>query len=124
MQKHGIKVGFQDDKSTKPLDSGVRILLYQSVRELLVKVAKHAGANGAHVSIFSVGNEIRIEVSDDGIGFDISIIGSNVDKGKGFGLFSIRERLETISGLLNIQSEPGNGTRVTLTAPLKKERTG
>ena len=124
MQKHGIKVGFQDDKSTKPLDSGVRILLYQSVRELLVNVAKHAGANGAHVSIFSVGNEIRIEVSDDGIGFDISIIGSNVDKGKGFGLFSIRERLETISGLLNIQSEPGNGTRVTLTAPLKKERTG
>ena len=123
LQKHGIKVGFQDDKRTKPLDSGVRVLLYQAVRELLVNVAKHAESQEADVSISRSGNKIRIEVSDDGIGFDNSEIGLHADIEGGFGLFSIRERLEPIGGQLKIESEPGNGTKVIITAPLGKERT-
>jgi PAS domain S-box-containing protein len=124
MQKEQcIRISFQVDEFNKPLNDDVRIILYQAVHELLVNVAKHAKTHGVNVSIFRVGNEIRIEVSDDGIGFDISIIYSNVDKGKGFGLFSIRERLESIGGRFKIESKPGNGTRVTLTAPLGKERT-
>jgi len=122
-QKHGIKVGFQDDKRTKPLDSGVRVLLYQAVRELLVNVAKHAESQEANVSISRADNKIRIEVSDDGIGFDNSEIGLHADIEGGFGLFSIRERLEPIGGQLKIESEPGNGTKVIITAPLGKERT-
>ena len=122
LQKHGIKLGFQDDKRTKPLDSGVRVLLYQAVRELLVNVAKHAESQEANVSISRAGKKIRIEVSDDGIGFDNSEIGLHADIEGGFGLFSIRERLEPIGGQLKIESEPGNGTKVTLTAPLGKER--
>ena len=120
-QKHGIEVGFQDDKRTKPLDSGVRVLLYQAVRELLANVAKHAESQEANVSISRAGKKIRIEVSDDGIGFDNSDIGLHADIEGGFGLFSIRERLEPIGGRLNIESKPGNGTKVTITAPLKKE---
>jgi len=122
LQKHGIKAGFQDDKRTKSLDSGIRVLLYQAVRELLVNVAKHAESQEANVSISRAGKKIRIEVSDDGIGFDNSEIGLHADIEGGFGLFSIRERLEPIGGQLKIESEPGNGTKVTLTAPLGKER--
>lgn len=122
-QKYGIEVGFQDDKRTKPLDSGVRVLLYQAVRELLVNVAKHAESQEANVSISRAGKKIRIEASDDGIGFDNSEIGLHADIEGGFGLFSIQERLEPIGGQLKIESEPGNGTKVTLTAPLGKERT-
>ena len=121
-QKHGIKVGFQDDKRTKSLDSGFGVLLYQAVRELLINVAKHAEAHEADVSISRDGEKIRIEVSDDGIGCDNSEIDLHADIEGGFGLFSIRERLEPIGGLLKIESEPGNGTKVTLTAPLGKER--
>ena len=120
-QRHGIRVSFQVDKKPKPIDDDVGVLLYQAVRELLVNVARHAEAHSANVSIFRAGNKIRIEVSDDGIGFDNSEIGSNLDTEGGFGLFSIRERLETIGGQLKIEAEPGNGTKVTLTAPLKEE---
>ncbi|MBA7694401.1 Oxygen sensor histidine kinase NreB [subsurface metagenome] len=122
-QKYGIKVSYQDDKRPKPLDEDVRVLLFQAVRELLVNVAKHAESREANVSISRVGNKIRIEVSDDGIGFDNSEIGLHADIEGGFGLFSIRERLEPIGGQLKIESEPGNGTKVIITAPLGKERT-
>ena len=121
-QKHDIKVGFQDDKRTKSLDSGFGVLLYQAVRELLINVAKHAEAHEADVSISRDGEKIRIEVSDDGIGCDNSEIDLHADIEGGFGLFSIRERLEPIGGQLKIESEPGNGTKVTLTAPLGKKR--
>lgn len=122
-QKHCIKVAFQADKKSKPLDDDVGVLLFQAVRELLVNVAKHAKAQGAKVSVYRNEDRIRVEVSDDGIGFDNAGVFPSVDNPTGFGLFSIRERLESIGGRLKIKSKPGNGTRVMLTAPLGKERT-
>jgi len=68
-----------------------------------------------------VRNEIRVSVEDDGVGFDISKAGSHDYKTGGFGLFSIRERLGHIGGHLEIQSKPGRGTRVALTAPIDQE---
>ena len=122
-QKHSVEITLQDDKNPKPLNDEVRVLLYQAVRELLVNVVKHAEARSANISISRDNTGIRIEVSDNGIGFDISQIGPSVDKDKegGFGLFSIRERLESIHGQIKIKSVPGNGTCVTLLAPLKKK---
>lgn len=120
-KKHAIKVAFHADKKSKPLDDDVGVLLFQAVRELLANVARHAEAQGAKVSVYRNKDRIRVEVSDDGIGFDNSEISLHVDMEGGFGLFSIRERLEPIGGRLKIEPEPGNGTKVTLTAPLKKE---
>lgn len=123
-QKHGLKVDFQDDNKTKPLDSDIKVFLYQAVRELLINVAKHARSQEANILIFRDDNKIKIEVSDNGTGFDNSEISIHGDTEEGFGLFSIRERLEPIGGRLKIESEPENGTKVTLTAPLKKELSG
>ena len=122
-QKHGLKVDFQDDNKTKSMDSDIRVFLYQAVRELLINVAKHARSQEANVSISRDDNKIQIEVSDDGIGFDHSEISLRDDTREGFGLFSIRERLEPIGGRLMIQSETGNGTKVIVTVPLKNEST-
>jgi PAS domain S-box-containing protein len=120
-QEHGIQIIFQDDKRPKPLDKDVRVFLFQAVRELLVNVVKHADTQNAKVSVFRDEDRIRVEVSDDGIGFDNTEAFPIMDITTGFGLFSIRERMESIGGRLKIESEPGNGTKVTLTAPLKKE---
>ena len=120
-QQYGLSADFKADGQTKPLDNNVRILLFQAVRELLVNVAKHAQAHNVTVSTRRVRNEIRVSVEDDGVGFDISKAGSHDYKTGGFGLFSIRERLGHIGGHLEIQSKPGRGTRVTLTAPIDQE---
>ena len=118
-KQHGILSTFEDDGQHKPLDDDVRVVLFQAVRELLVNVAKHAQANSVKVSIQRYDSDIRIGVEDDGVGFDTSEIGYSTN---GFGLFSIRERLDYLGGHLEVRSEPGRGTLVTLVAPLKSEK--
>lgn len=110
-QRHGMRVSFDDDGHPKPLDD--------DVRELLVNVSKHAEAQSVKLSTLRDGNEIRIKVEDDGIGFDATGTSYGVNRHNGFGLFSIRERLEPIRGSVKIESESGNGTCATLVAPLK-----
>jgi signal transduction histidine kinase len=117
-EQHGLSTEFRGDGQTKPLEDNVRVLLFQAVRELLVNVAKHAQARNVTVSTQMAGDEIRVDVEDDGVGFDVSQAGSHDYKTGGFGLFSIRERLGHIGGYLNVESKPGVGTRITLVAPI------
>jgi PAS domain S-box-containing protein len=94
-----------------------KVLLYRSVRELLINTIKHSKAKCVEIEIKRPHNSIQITVKDDGIGFNTKEISN---KGKaGFGLYSIRERLEAIGGNLKIKSAKGKGTIVKLTAPLK-----
>jgi len=117
-QQYGFSTEFKSDEHAKPLEDNVRVLLFQAVRELLVNVAKHAQAHNATVSSRRVDDQIQVSVEDDGVGFDTSQISSRDYKTGGFGLFSIRERLSHIGDHLNVVSKPGQGTRVTLVAPI------
>jgi PAS domain S-box-containing protein len=120
-KKHGITVEFEDDGEPKPLDDDVRILLFRDVRELLINVVKHAGAHKVKVSIRKLDNHICVTVEDNGVGFDPAEVVSMAAKRGEFGLFSIRERLEDLGGHLQIDSAPGRGCKVTMTAPLKRK---
>jgi PAS domain S-box-containing protein len=117
--QHGIAVSFEDDGQPKPLSEEVRVLLFQASRELLVNIVKHAHAHTAKVSIRRHGDEVCVDVADDGVGFDSTEIGSSMDTTGRFGLFSIRVRLEPLGGYLGVHSEPGHGTRISLVAPLE-----
>ncbi len=119
LKKHGIAFCIRDDGQPKPLNDEVRIILFKCTRELLTNVVKHAQARNVRVSIERKENSIQISVEDDGVGLDTG--GSNGPYMKsGLGLFSVRERLRNIGGRIDIRSEPGPGTRITLTAPLKE----
>jgi signal transduction histidine kinase len=121
-KRHGITIDFEDDGLRKPLSEDVGVLLFQAVRELLANVVKHAQAKTARVSLAKKGNQILVNVKDDGIGFDLGQIGSDMDQGRKFGLFSIREQLESIGGGIKVVSKRGHGTWVTLSAPLSRDR--
>ena len=120
-KRHGISMAFEDDGQPKPLSDDVRVLLFQAVRELLANVVRHAQAKTAKVSIAKRGDEIIVDVKDDGVGFEPAQIGPAMDQEMRFGLFSIRERLESLGGSIQIVSKRGHGTLVTLSAPLSKE---
>jgi signal transduction histidine kinase len=95
-------------------------MLFQAARELLVNVVKHSRADKAIVRITGKGRKIRIEVTDNGTGFDKSrAFRVDINNG-GFGIFSIRERLKHFGGNLIIQSREGKGTRVIITSPLER----
>jgi PAS domain S-box-containing protein len=120
-KRHGITLDFEDDGQLKPMSDDVRVLLFQAVRELLVNVVKHAQARITKVSMKRHDDQIQIEVEDDGNGFDPAEISPSVNKAGGFGLFSIQERLVSLGGHMQMTSKPGQGTRVTLMAPLKRK---
>jgi signal transduction histidine kinase len=117
-EKYGLRVELEDDGRSKPLDDGCRVIVFQAVRELLFNIVKHARAHSATVSVRKDDDDIRIDIEDDGIGFDSSELEASETGSRGFGLFSIRESLSPLGGHLDIKSEPGRGTRVTLVAPL------
>ena len=115
---YGIMVSFEDDKQDKTLDDETKIVLFQSVRELLINVAKHAQAKEAKVSIQGDHKSVRVCVEDDGVGFTSLRDHSTNDGKKGFGIFSIEERLNNLGGRLEITSQVGLGTRATIRVPL------
>ena len=120
MPLHGLMVDVRlsDDRVQLPDDQAV--LLFQSVRELLINVAKHAGTDRATVSL-KVDREqrLRIEVEDHGRGFDPDAMEAKSANGH-FGLFSVRERMQAMGGSLEVTSRPGEGTTVTMLLPLTK----
>ena len=118
---HGIPVQYRDDGLEKPLRDDLRVTLYRSVRELLMNAVKHARASLLKVSVSRLGDNIRILVEDDGMGFDGAMLESRSPAGAGFGLFSIRERLSCLDGRMEIDSQAGLGARITLTVPLAAE---
>jgi len=120
--KHGVTVRLESDLKMRRLDQDLQVLLFQTVRELFFNIVKHAKASHASVTIREIGDHIRVRVKDDGVGFDKSRLGNGMDREGGFGLFSIRERLEHFGGRLDIHTRPGKGTSVTIEAPRRKSR--
>jgi len=119
--QHGLHIEVSDDGLPKPLGGDVRTLLFRAVRELLINVVKHARADDTRVSLSRVGCHIHAQVLDDGAGFKPHPDSLSRGSTGGFGLFSIRERMESIGGAVQIESSPGRGTRALLIAPLRPD---
>jgi len=116
--EHGLEVKLIDDRRPKPLTDDVRVVLFRSVGELLHNALKHAGATRVEVAMHRHEDQIRVEVMDNGRGFDSADVWTRAVKTGGMGLFSIRERLAHFGGTCEVESTPGAGTTVRLTAPL------
>jgi two-component system NarL family sensor kinase len=91
-------------------------LLLSLARELLINVGKHAQAKEVRISVSRRPDEILLEVSDDGRGFDLARRAEAVADGH-IGLASSTERVESLGGRLEITSAPGRGTRVHVAIP-------
>jgi len=123
-QRHGIVCRVEDDDEPKPLDEDLRGVLFRSVLEALNNIMKHAHAHLVTISLRRDARTIRIAVVDDGVGFDPAVLADRQGEHGGFGLFSIRERLELMEGHLAVVSAPGQGVRFEMVAPLKEEEEG
>jgi signal transduction histidine kinase len=91
------------------------VLLFQSVRELLINSSKHAGTSEVTVRMEQCHGYLQIEVRDEGAGFDLAAAGApNSGVSSKFGLFSIHERMRAMGGSFNIHSAPRLGTTARL----------
>lgn len=113
MKQHGLTVSLKLEIPSVEVDEEQAILLFQSVRELLMNVVKHAGTTEATVIVgLAPDNLLKVTVTDRGKGFDSAREQATADMR--FGLFSIREQMEAVSGKFEITSRPDHGTTATL----------
>jgi signal transduction histidine kinase len=114
-----IKTVFEGKLGEISISNDERILFYRSINELLNNSIKHSGCKTIWVSLWKERDEILASVRDDGKGFiPEKVANKNPAKG-GFGLFSIKERLEYLGGSIKISSIIGKGTNITLSLILK-----
>ena len=92
--------------------------VFRAVQEALTNIARHAHATSVLVQIGQEAGELVIEIEDDGCGFDPRSVDDLAPSGRGLGLLGLRERMELLGGSAQIDSAPGDGTRVVLKAPL------
>jgi PAS domain S-box-containing protein len=116
MERNPVRIRCDIQDAFKDLHTNMKTILYQVVRELLNNIAKHSQAQNARVRIDMENGQYRVQVTDDGVGFNPQMRGAPTVEG-GFGLYSIRERLIAINGSLKIESTPGTGTVVTAILP-------
>ena len=115
--RHGIQVQYSFEGNPSSLSQDLNVMVFQVVKELLRNVIKHSGARGAHIRIIEDRHSIRAIVADDGVGFDGNKNDAPDYIGGGFGLFSIRERVKSFNGNIQIKSRPGIGSEVTVSLP-------
>jgi len=118
---HTVIVAVPEDQELKLPEDQV-ILLFQSVRELLINSAKHAGTGQAALRMEQRDGNLCITVSDEGKGFDLAAAAGIPSSGisSTYGLLSIQERMRAIGGSFSIHSFPGQGTTTTLILPLAR----
>jgi len=116
-----LLVTVEDDGIPKPLEDQVTVLLFQTVRELLQNVVKHARSKRATVRCAVNNDALSLDVIDPGVGFEVHSINRLPTRQGGFGLFNIRERLKLMGGTIDIHSIVGEGTTVRIRVPLKSQ---
>jgi signal transduction histidine kinase len=115
----------------RPMPPEAEVALLRAAQEALANVAKHAKAARVGVTLTYLEHDVALDVRDDGAGFDPSRLGGDggrdawpepagqkaVAEG-GFGLLAMRQRIESLCGTLQVESEPGGGTAVSACVPV------
>jgi signal transduction histidine kinase len=113
-----------DEKLAGQIEMGKSGVIFYIVEEAVNNARKHAQAPHIWVRLNPVPKQPDIaflEISDDGVGFDVAAVNKSYDKRGSLGMVNLRERTELVNGLLNIDSAPGKGAKIQVFIPLTEE---
>ncbi len=114
-QEAGIPVKFESSGAPFALGAASEWSLLMVTREALQNAVRHAAPQQLSVVLSFDRRSLRVEIEDDGCGFDTSIIHSS--NGRHYGLIGMRERVEKLGGVFGLTSSPGKGTQVRFSIP-------
>ncbi|MCW8379348.1 sensor histidine kinase [Streptomyces justiciae] len=116
-ERTGVRAEFTVTGTAEQLHDEVAATLLRIVQEALSNAARHAQADRVGVTLSYLGDEVILDIRDDGRGFDPAAVPARTRTG-GFGLAGMRARAERIAGSLTVESEPGHGTALSARVPL------
>ncbi len=114
--KNEYQIHFHSSGDMKDISEELKILIYRTIRELLVNVSKHSQASEVQIALACLDGKLKVRVKDNGRGFDVKRLNSK-KKARGYGLFSLEERISNVGGKVKIESVQGKGTEVNLSVP-------
>ena len=117
MDLNNIQVKVQANEERKEILPVIKLTLYRIIQEACNNILKHANASLINIDITYEEHKIIVVINDNGKGFDFNKLQSNSEVISSFGLSIMRERTSLLSGKLEIQSEEGKGTNVTISVP-------
>jgi two-component system sensor histidine kinase DegS len=97
------------------LEPYIEVMIFRSIQELLGNAIRHSQASQVKIQLEARDGEVKVSVDDNGKGFNVESLGET----SGMGLKVIRDRVDMIGGEMDIDSVPGQGTRVTISMPAK-----
>jgi len=112
--KHKSKIDFHSQNLPSPISPDVALCFYRVLQEALHNAAKYSRASQFNVQFLGMPGEIRLIVTDDGVGFDVE----SINKGRGLGLISMRERVKLLNGTFSIVSKLNEGTEIKVRIPV------
>jgi len=113
----GINVSLESHGDAIALPPEVEVGLYRVAQGALGNVLKHSGAKNVKIIIDYKGDHLLMRVQDDGVGFDVQNLTGVDERGRGSGVFGMKERVKLMGGMCSIQSQPGHGTLITVRVP-------
>ena len=118
LKNEGWEIAHEDALGEERLPDEIETALYRIAQEALTNVRKHARTTRARTRLARRGRKIRLEVRDEGRGFDPSSASREGAPGERVGLSSMRQRVAMLGGELKIMSRPGAGTSLVAEVPL------
>jgi signal transduction histidine kinase len=112
-ERTGVQARFESNREDVPLSPDGSAALYRAAQEALANVSRHAHAQHVTVQLFASAEEVSLEISDDGLGFDTGLLASV----PGFGLRAMLERARGLGGWAEVSSAPNGGTTLMLSIP-------
>lgn len=113
--RSGLAIELEVEAPCQRLDPLVETVLFRVAQEALTNVARHAHCQGAKVQLQCVSQQVILSIIDEGVGFRVDV--DHVPP-RGWGLAGMRERAESVGGVLQVFSQPGNGTTVEIVVPM------
>lgn len=113
-----FSIVFNNSGDFNSLPAGLRRTIYRMAQEALANSARHSGANSARLCLNVMDDQVYLDISDQGRGFELSTALSRSFNREHFGLHGIQERARAMSGECQIISQPGGGTRILIGLPV------
>ncbi|MED3660686.1 ATP-binding protein [Ureibacillus terrenus] len=118
-----LNVTIEIDYNTnlRVIPASLSLQVFQMIKELVYNAIKHSSSKKVFVSVLETNNLLNIKVKDHGIGFKVPNRLSELSQDNHLGLIAIQKRVNQLKGTLDIQSEPGAGTCVSITLPMSED---
>jgi two-component system, NarL family, sensor histidine kinase UhpB len=120
LEAAGIRIDFEAPDEDPQLDPRLNTTIFRIVQESVNNIVRHSGARSATIRLVKIGQEIHLQVEDDGAGFIHHADGRQILEEGHWGLAGIQERAMLVNGTVDILSEPGSGTLIQIRVPIDR----